>query len=479
MAQFLQADYLVIGAGAMGMAFVDTLLTDSNASVIMVDRYARPGGHWTIAYPYVRLHQPSAFYGVNSRPLGEDQIDQVGLNKGLAELATVDEVCAYYSIVMHQTFLPSGRVQYFPKHDYMGEGSFRSAITGQVYQVGDNTRIVDAACMKVQVPAMRPPPYEVAEGVSLVTPNLLPEIKRPYDAFTVVGAGKTGIDACLWLLEYGVDPKKISWIMPRDSWFLERGGLQPGLAFAERTAESVAAINEAVMAAESPKDLFLRLEKAVQVTRLDDKVWPTMFRCATISLAELEKVKQIGTIVRQGRVVRIEPEEVTLEHGKIQASTDTLYVDCSANALAKLQPVPVFRDREINLQPVRYCQQVFSAAFIAHVEATYSDEKTKNELCCVVPHPYETTDYMAVTLQSHRNGLRWASQPKTAAWLSQARLDWFGTLLPQPPSDPTEAASFFAMVAAQTEQLCAKLEQLIGQLPEGDLTRAQTQMARL
>ncbi len=26
-----------------------------------------PGGHWTRAYPFVRLHQPSAYYGVNSR----------------------------------------------------------------------------------------------------------------------------------------------------------------------------------------------------------------------------------------------------------------------------------------------------------------------------------------------------------------------------------------------------------------------------
>jgi hypothetical protein len=230
------------------------------------------------------------------------------------------------------------------------------------------------------------------------------------------------------------------------------------------------------MAANSPEDLFLRLEKAVQVVRLTDEVWPTMFRCATISLAELEKVKQIGTIVRQGRVVRIEPDEVTLEHGKVQISTDTLYVDCTADALAKLKPIPVFRNREINLQPVRYCQQVFSAAFIAHVEATYSDDKTKNELCRVVPHPDETTDYMMVTLQSHRNGLRWASQPKTAAWLSQARLNWFGTLLPQPPSDPTQAANFYAMVATQTEQLCGKLERLIDQLPERELARERAQL---
>ena len=61
--QSLEADYLVIGTGAVGMAFVDTLLDESDASVIMVDNHHAPGGHWNDAYPFVRLHQPSHFYG--------------------------------------------------------------------------------------------------------------------------------------------------------------------------------------------------------------------------------------------------------------------------------------------------------------------------------------------------------------------------------------------------------------------------------
>ncbi|KAF2479425.1 pyridine nucleotide-disulfide oxidoreductase-domain-containing protein [Neohortaea acidophila] len=478
MAAVIDADYLVIGAGAMGMAFVDTLVSDTNATVVLVDRYARPGGHWTIAYPYVRLHQPSAFYGVNSRHLGEDKIDQVGWNKGLAELATVDEVCAYYSIVMHQTLLPSGRVQYFAKHEYLGSGEFRSVLTGKVSRISENARIVDATYMKVKVPAMAPPAYQVAKGVNLVTPNDLPKTARPHGGYTVVGAGKTGIDACLWLLASGVDPGQITWIMPRDSWFFERGGLQPGPAFAESTAASVAAINESIMAATSPEDLFLRLEKAVQLTRMTEKVWPTMFKCATISLAELEQVKNIGTIIRQGRVVSIGEEEVIMEQGSYRPAPDTLYIDCSADALAKLEPVPVFRGRQITLQSVRSCQQVFSAAFIAHVEATYPDDETKNALCRAVPHPDETIDWLIVNYQTHRNGLAWASHPKTAAWLAQARLDWFGSLLPPAPSDPAQAAEFYAAVGAQVQALCTKLEHLIGQLPERDAVRAKAQLAR-
>ncbi len=88
----LSADYLVIGGGAMGMAFSDVLIAETDATLIMVDKHHQPGGHWNDAYPYVRLHQPSSFYGVNSRRLGSDTIDQTGWNKGLYELATDSEV---------------------------------------------------------------------------------------------------------------------------------------------------------------------------------------------------------------------------------------------------------------------------------------------------------------------------------------------------------------------------------------------------
>jgi cation diffusion facilitator CzcD-associated flavoprotein CzcO len=55
--QSIEADYLVIGAGAMGMAFVDTLIAETDATVVLVDRNDQPGGHWVSAYPFVRLHQ--------------------------------------------------------------------------------------------------------------------------------------------------------------------------------------------------------------------------------------------------------------------------------------------------------------------------------------------------------------------------------------------------------------------------------------
>jgi uncharacterized NAD(P)/FAD-binding protein YdhS len=71
----LETDYLVVGAGATGVAFVDSLIEHSDADVVIVERRHRAGGHWLDAYPFVQLHQPSATYGVNSTLLGLDRIE--------------------------------------------------------------------------------------------------------------------------------------------------------------------------------------------------------------------------------------------------------------------------------------------------------------------------------------------------------------------------------------------------------------------
>ncbi|KJZ71812.1 hypothetical protein HIM_08783 [Hirsutella minnesotensis 3608] len=473
MAETISADYLVVGAGAMGMAFVDTLLADTNATVAMVDRYHCPGGHWTTAYPFVRLHQPSAYYGVNSKHLGQDAIDKVGWNSGMLELATCHEVCAYFSQVMYQHFLPSGRVTYFPKCDYTGDGKFHSIVTARTFQVGKGTRIVDATFMRVTVPSMVPPAYDIARDVDLVTPNDLTKISRQYANYTVVGAGKTGIDTCLWLLAIGIDPPQIVWIMPRDSWLLDRSAYQPGPLFADTRHSNIQAQREAIMAATSVSDLFKRLDASGQLLRLSDKVWPTMYRCATVSAAELEQIRKIETVVRMGRVVRIGKDEVVLERGSHRPNPDTLYIDCSADGLAKLGPVPVFKGNQITLQSVRTCQQVFSAAFISHVEATYDDEKVKNELCRPIPHPHESTDWLIDAILNFRNRLRWEAEPKTAAWLGQARLNWD----PLPPLSE-EGRAELQTRAKMIETLAEKLQKLLGDMPEKEAEKAKAQIAR-
>ena len=91
----LNVDYLIVGAGAMGMAFADTVIAESDKAVAIVDRGGRPGGHWNTAYPFVRLHQPSSFYGVNSEHLGSDRIDDRGGNEGNRIQVPSEAICFF------------------------------------------------------------------------------------------------------------------------------------------------------------------------------------------------------------------------------------------------------------------------------------------------------------------------------------------------------------------------------------------------
>lgn len=423
----IEADYLVVGAGAMGMAFLDTLVTETQARVVLVDRNHQPGGHWTTAYPFVRLHQPSAFYGVNSLPLGSDALDQVGWNEGLYELATAGEVCAYYDQVLRRRFLPTGRVAYFPMSEYRGDGRF-ATLGGTEYAVDVTRRVVDATYMRVMVPSMRPPPYEVAPGVACVPPNDLPRLPAR-ERYVVVGAGKTGIDTCLWLLGQGIDPDRLTWIMPRDSWLLDRATIQPGSLFAGRIKAAFTAQLRAVNDATSVDDLFARLEDAGALLRIDPAIRPTMYRCATVTRAELEQLRRITDVVRMGHLLRVDADGMVLEGGAVRAGASALYVDCTADGAEKRPAAPIFEPGRITLQSVRGCQQIFSAALIAHVEAACPDDAARNELCPPLPHPDTDLDWLRIARADYGNQLRWLDDADLAAWLATARLDLFGHLM--------------------------------------------------
>ena len=300
MSRTIEADYLVVGAGAMGLAFIDTLVDETDATVVVVDRNDRPGGHWTTAYPFVRLHQPSAYYGVNSRKLGSDTIDQGGLNAGYYELASGAEVCAYFDAVMNQRLLPSGRVTYLPMSEYLGDGRVRT-LAGDEIEV--TARRVVTSHIEITVPSMREPSYAIAPGVECVPPNDLPRIRDARDRYVIVGAGKTAMDACLWLLRHEVPASRLTWIKPRESWILDRAGIQPGSQFSKRVLRDFSNQFAAVNDAESLPDLFVRLEAKGSLMRIDQSVEPTMYRCAILSQAELEALRRIDDVVRMGHVV--------------------------------------------------------------------------------------------------------------------------------------------------------------------------------
>src|SRR3954452_24764965 len=102
----------------MGMAFTDALIEHADVRVALVDRRHGVGGHWLEAYPFVRLHQASAFYGVASTLLGGNRVQENGPEAGLHERAGVAEICAYFDRVLAERMLESGRVELFADCEY-------------------------------------------------------------------------------------------------------------------------------------------------------------------------------------------------------------------------------------------------------------------------------------------------------------------------------------------------------------------------
>jgi hypothetical protein len=458
-----ETDYLIVGCGAVGMAFADTLLTETEANIIIVDKYHKPGGHWNVAYPFVTLHQPSAFYGVSSRELSKGCIDKVGLNKGLNELASGAEVSAYFDDVMREQFLPSGRVQYFPMCEYQGNGQFVSSLTGEKHQVKVTKKFVDATYLNTSVPSTHKPKFSIAPDVQFIPINELPKVKQPPAGFVIIGGGKTGIDAVLWLLENNVSPDHIQWIMPRDAWLIDRINTQPTEEFFADAIGAQAAQMEAIAQSNSMEDMFNRLEASGVLLRIDKNVTPSMFHGATVSQIELEELRRVKNIVRLGRVTHLEADKIVLEHGTIPTSPQHLHIDCSASALTNLDMKPIFNGNVITPQTVRSYQPVFSAAFIAHIEATYTDEATKNKLCNVVPIPNTLLDWIRLTSAFMINQHIWSQDEEIRNWLLNNRLDGFSKLVRSVKETEVEKLTLLKRLKQFSQPAMIKLQQYLAE----------------
>ncbi len=182
-AEAIETDYLVIGAGAMGMAFTDTLITESGAR-----RHDRPrmSAWWTLDTR--SCGTTIDITASTPRALTTTPLTSSGWNRGLNELAPVGEICAYFDAVLQQQLLPTGRVDYFP----MSAGR-------RPVPVRRGTEYVSPSIGIVVPPACRSYAVDAASAVLSCTrrrlrrSNELPKLGTR-DRYVVVSAGKTGMD---------------------------------------------------------------------------------------------------------------------------------------------------------------------------------------------------------------------------------------------------------------------------------------------
>lgn len=403
----------------MGMAFTDALVTHADKRVALVDRRHGVGGHWLAAYPFVRLHQASSFYGVGSTLLGGGRIQEDGPEKGLFERASASEVCVYYGQVL-AGMVSSGKVEHFPSCEYVGNRTFVSRVSGQRFEVPERCRIVDAHYRAPDIPAETPPPFEVGDGARVLPVGELVNLGEAPSQYVVVGSGKTATDAIVWLQARGVDPDAICWVRPRDPWMVNRAVLQPNPAvFHGMVADTM----RAAAAAESLDDFFLRLEDAGVMLRIDRTVMPTMAKGPTLGEWELDILRTVTNVVRLGHIRRVDRGRMTLDGGTATIANDAVVVHCAAPGLKYPPLIPIWGPEVITLQAIRAGFPCFGAALAGYVEATRDSDDEKNRLCPPSPYGNSMADWARMNLLGSRAVATFSAEPDIKAWADSVAIN--------------------------------------------------------
>ena len=429
-----ETDYLVVGAGAVGLAFADTLIDeDPDCHITIIDKHARPGGHWNDAYSFVTLHQPSATYGVNSIEMCPDRVDTDGHNKGMYPLAKHAEILAYYSRLMTERLVPSGRVTYLPLTQYEGgeDGGHkaRSILSGEEHSFSVRRKLVDATWFKTSVPATHKPGFDVANGTRFAIPGDLPRLWIDTDNlpqhYCIIGGGKTAMDTAVWLLEAGVPADKIDWVRPRDSWMFNRKLLQPAYHRIEDLVQFQIDLVECANGSETGDEMFAKLGERGTMLRIDERVTPKMFHFAVISEAEVALLRQITKVHRNKRVTALEADAMVFGEERVDMPEGTLFINCTASAVPFEQrdkTQPFFDGDTITLQLVQSPFVPYSAALAAFIEANFDTDEEKNNLTPPAPLTDSTDTYPYAMMANLMSTAILSGNEKTNAFNARSRL---------------------------------------------------------
>jgi hypothetical protein len=454
----VETDYLVVGAGAFGMAFTDALIDHADVHVTLVDRRHAAGGHRQDAYPFVRLHQASLFYGVASTVLGTGAVQAEGPEAGLQERARRSEIQHYYDDILHRRFAGSGRVTFLGGSEYDTDGTSHrvtSRVSGETTDVWVRRRVVDATYLSPTIPATTAPPFGVADDAHVVSVDRLPALATSASRYVVVGSGKTATDAIVWLLGNGVGPDRIVWVRPREPWMLNRALVQPDPVVAlQLAADTMAAAD----GASSLDEVFLRLEASGVMLRIDTGLVPTMAKTPTLGGWELELLRTVEHVVRLGHVRSVTGREMVLEHGVVPLPPGSVVVHCAASGLQYPPMVPIWGPDKIRLQTIRAGFPCFNAALAGFVEATRDDDRERNRLCPPNTLPDDLPTWAQMQVRGTLAARSFGAEPDIAAWANGCALNP-GRIEPAQRDRP-EVQAAAARLAAVAEPGLARLSEL-------------------
>jgi hypothetical protein len=462
----MKVDYLISGAGATGLSFLDVLLSETDATVAIVDRRDAPGGHWNDAYPFVRLHQSSSFYGVCSRPMNDPRKRRGEFDPATFELSGKSEVLHYFHDLMENSYLPTGRVTYLPMSEHVGGGKVRNLITGEITEFEIAKKLVNAGRWGdlTSIPATHERPFDVADDVECVPPNDLPRRAAGHDAFTVLGAGKTGMDTVVWLIAHGVAPERITWVRPSDYWMFQRENILNHPDYFETTVGGFQAEMEALGTSSTVAEYCEKMEASGMWHRIDPEIWPTRFHAAVCSRKEMDALRQVRDVVRLGHVRRIQADRMILAEGEVAVPPGArLYIDCTARAgaiIGKDAP-PVFDGDTINTFMIRPFQPLFSAALIAFIEANVEDEETRKSCTRLVNFHDTPAQYIAQQFNAIMNQGAWSQVPQVKAWIEGCRLYAINHILAGVRPDQTDRLEMLARFGPLSKAAAENIPRLL------------------
>jgi hypothetical protein len=223
----------------------------------------------------------------------------------------------------------------------------------------------------------------------------------------------------------------------------------------------------AAAAAESLDDLFLRLEAAGAMLRIDPTVVPTMAKTPTLGTWELDLLRSVEHVVRLGHIKRVTSREIVLEGGSVPLPPDSLVVHCAASGLQYPPLVPIWERDAIRLQTSRVGFPCFNAALLGYIEATRDDDRERNRLCPPNTLPDTPENWAWMQVRGTVAARSFGAEPDIAAWangcaLNPARIE------PSQREDP-QVRTAAARLAEHAEQGLARMAELAHEpLPTGD-----------
>ncbi len=186
----------------------------------------------------------------------------------------------------------------------------------------------------------------------------------------------------------------------------------------------------------SLEELFLRLEDAGIMLRIDRTLMPTMAKSPTLATWELEQLRTLENVVRRGHLDAVDRGKLVFGDDAVSVADDALVVHCAADGLKYPPRVPVWDRDTITLQAIRAGFPCFGAALVGYVEATRRDDAEKNRLCPPTGYGNSMADWARMNLHGIEAVLSFTSEPDIKEWSNRVAINPARI----PPGDPGSAA---------------------------------------